>query len=156
MSYWSEWALMGLPESTNKTHREKEKKTFNFFFLWCFSCLFPLVRALRAQFEEDAETCRGASAQVQIRSVKLWPRMGFARGYKGSFCISVALTSQNSQQFVWRVWFLLTQSLDHIISSINLSASTIKPLGHSVAVQLFHNLNPLVAAIPVFFPAYMY
>lgn len=26
VSYWSEWALMGLPESTDKTHREKEKK----------------------------------------------------------------------------------------------------------------------------------
>lgn len=160
VSYWSEWALMGLPESTSKTHREK--KHLKNFFPWCFSCSLacPVPISQNPACPVWGGCCDTAGEhQPWFRSViavELQPRMGFAQGYKDSFYISTALTSQNSQQFVGRVWSLLTQSLDCIISSINLSASIIKPLGHRVAAQLFHNLNPLVAAMPVFFPAYMY
>lgn len=58
---------MGLPESTNKTHREKEKKKHLIFFFLGVSAaalcvLSPLVRALRAQFEEDAVTLQGSTS----------------------------------------------------------------------------------------------
>lgn len=74
MSYWSEWALMGLPESTSKTHREKEKKKHKknslvFQLQPCLVCP-QLVRALRAQFEEDDVTLQGSISPGSDQSLQ--------------------------------------------------------------------------------------
>lgn len=151
---------MGLPESTNKTHRLKNTlRKFSLVFQ-LQPCMFSPVPISQSPVCPVWGGCCDTAGEhqplVQISHCnEAVAEDGFCSGLQRQF-LHQHSSDFTKFKFVRRVWSLLTQSLDCIIPSINLSASIIKPLGHRVAAQLFHNLNPLVAAMPVFFPAYVY
>lgn len=138
---------MGLPERTNKTHREKRRKKKK---LYQFSPVFQLQPCMVSPLPISQSPtclflggCHGTAGEhllyfssviVTLSKTHAWTHLY----RKGSLYISVTLASQNSQQCVCRGQSLLTRSPGRIIPSINLSASIIKPHGLHTYTQTHH------------------